>query len=162
MAYFNALLPLSKNPLFAQFLQDIYLKKTQSFLEFSFESVSFAPFNPCLEKVFWNIANDELKTIKSLGAAISQIGEKPKFCTSKNCFLNTKNLNYQTSIKQILCHHINQKENNKLNIIVTLNKISNPSVKKILQETQKIEECHLKILKNLDKTIKNAANYLQT
>lgn len=162
MAYLNALLPLSQNPLYAQFLQDVYLKKTQSFLEFSFASFYFALFNPCLEKVFWNIANDELKTIKTLGATISQLGEKPKFCTSKNCFLNTKSLNYQTSIKHILCHHINQKESNKLNIIVMLNKISNPSVKKILQETQKIEECHLKILKNLDKAIKNAANYLQT
>jgi hypothetical protein len=162
MAYLNALLPLSQNPLYAQILQDIYLKKTQSFLEFSFESFYFAPFIPSLEKVFWNIANDELNTIKTLGTAITQLGEKPKFCTSKNCFLNTKNLNYQTSIKHILCHHINQKESNKLNIKIILNKISSPGIKKILQETQKIEECHLKILKNLDMTIKNAANYLQT
>lgn len=146
-------LAFSPNPLHAKLLQNLYFHKTQSFLSFCYHSTLILPFNAGLGSSLWNICQDELLHIKTLGCAISAVGDKPAFCDHTGRFINLKKLCENFTSQEIVYAGIEIKENLVILEKTTLEKLSSPQIKNIVRSILKNDECHLKILKNIDKKI---------
>ena len=146
-------LPLSPNPLHAKLLQDLYFHKTQSFLAFCYHSTLILPFNSSLGTSLWNICHDELLHVKTLGCAISAVGGRPVFSDHLGKFINLKKLCENFTSQEIISFGIQTKESLLIKEKTTLEKLSSTQIKNIVRGILKNDECHLKILKNIDKKI---------
>lgn len=114
---------------------------------------------PYISNVLENIAIVEMKHLKLLGRTIKLLGLKPKFVTFSEDnikqFWTSANVNYTTSLQNIL------KQNIKTETIAIetykehKNKIDDSHIKVLLERIIKDEELHLSIFKNFYEQQKN-------
>ena len=154
--------PIPSNPLHQKFLQELFANKVQSFLQYTFNCFVFSAENKAISNTFWNIATDELLHTKTLGFALAKLGKTPIFCKENGTPITTRSILSNTTIKPTINNCVQQKENNIIFIKTILAKLSDVSTKNLVRGILKNEECHLEILKNIDKIIKNGTNYLQS
>lgn len=84
-----------------------------------------------------------------------KLGGDPTYYSSKNTYLNGKNVEYTKGIKQMILRGIEIKEKSIINYKILISKIIEKEIKNILEIILVDEQKHKEMLKNMLKKYEN-------
>ncbi|NCA66561.1 MAG: bacterioferritin [Clostridia bacterium] len=135
----------------AMLLQEDYAAKdseTTAIFTYSFQTYIIEPMDETLGHIFEEIAISEMTHHEKLGLMIVQLGGNPVI-GARNGWWNGSYVNYTRNIRDMLVHNIKIEQAAIMHYRETISKLSNPSIKAVLERIILDEEIHIVTFKAL-------------
>ena len=123
-------------------------------LQYIYQSVVADKVIKEIGAIFEEIGIVEMMHLDMLMHAITDFGGNPKYEDGQNAPFNVSGINYSIRLKEMLENNINEEEFAIRAYTQAIQKVNNPSLKKLLERILEDEERHLEIFKNLNNNVK--------
>lgn len=104
---------------------------------------------PEVSELLKKISEQDKKHLSILSHIILMLGGDPKFFNAQNKWFSTREVDYVQGVKQIVSYDIELKEKIIIDYKSTMQKISSPDIKAVLERILADENNHLQALKNI-------------
>ena len=118
-------------------------------MQYIYQSVIADKTNEEIAGIFEEIGVVEMMHLDMLMHAISDFGGVPRYEDSQGNFFNTANLNYSMKLREMLDNNIRAENVAIENYTRAVERVSNQSLKDLLNRFIEDEMCHLEIFKKI-------------